>query len=113
WPKAQPASPSARLSAGKRPGSPNAAPAVALSPEQVPTFAPVDPGAVGASSPRRDIFRFPPPTPTRTPTPAPPTPTPIPMPGQKGFVGPMPIPPTPTFTPIVPPAIPYKLVGLF
>jgi hypothetical protein len=50
-----------------------------------------------------------------TPTPRPlPTPTPTPFPPCSAlFVGPCPIQPTPTPTPIVPPAIPYKALGLF
>jgi hypothetical protein len=35
------------------------------------------------------------------------------MPGEKRFIGPMPLPPPPTPTPIIPPPITYKLVGLF
>jgi hypothetical protein len=60
----------------------------------------------------RNVFRFyDAPTPTPLPTPIP-TPTPV-VPGSGQFVGPMPIQPTPTPTPIIPPAIPYKVLGVF
>jgi hypothetical protein len=60
----------------------------------------------------RNVFRFyDAPTPTPRPTPIP-TPTPV-VPGSGQFVGPMPIQPTPTPTPIIPPAIPYKVLGVF
>jgi hypothetical protein len=60
----------------------------------------------------RNVFRFfESPTPTPRPTPIP-TPTPV-QPGSPLFVGPMPIQPTPTPTPIVPPAIPFKALGVF
>jgi len=98
--------PSARR-ATTRSGAP-----VALSPELVPTLAPVD-AKPGIAPVERDIFRFAPPTPTRVPTVPPPTPTPIPMVGSPRFIGPLPLPPTPTPTPIIPPAIPYKLLGMF
>jgi hypothetical protein len=59
-----------------------------------------------------NIFRFrDSPTPTPRPTPVP-TPTPV-LPGSPFYVGPMPIQPTSTPTPIVPPAIPYKALGVF
>ena len=60
----------------------------------------------------RDVFRFHDP-PTPTPPPPTPTPTPFPAQGSGAFVGPMLPTPTPTPTPIVPPQIPYKLLGLF
>ena len=60
----------------------------------------------------RNVFRF-----YDTPTPVPPTPrptaTPVPVPGTGGFIGPLQPTPTPTVTPIIPPAIPYKAVGMF
>jgi hypothetical protein len=60
----------------------------------------------------RNVFRFLD-APTPTPIPAPiPTATPIPA-CSSLFVGPCPIQPTPTPTPIVPPAIPYKVLGVF
>jgi hypothetical protein len=60
----------------------------------------------------RNVFRFfESPTPTPRPTPIP-TPTPV-LPGSPLYVGPMPIQPTPTPTPIVPPAIPFKALGIF
>ena len=61
---------------------------------------------------QRNVFRF-----YDTPTPVPPTPrptaTPVPAQGSKAFVGPLALTPTPTATPILPPAIPYKAVGMF
>jgi hypothetical protein len=61
---------------------------------------------------QRNVFRF-----YDTPTPVPPTPrptaTPVPAQGSRAFVGPLALTPTPTATPIVPPAIPYKAVGMF
>ena len=67
----------------------------------------------GADEPvRRNVFRFfESPTPTPRPTPIP-TPTPI-APCSPQFVGPCPIQPTPAPTPIVPPAIPFKALGVF
>jgi hypothetical protein len=60
----------------------------------------------------RNVFRFhDSPTPTPPPTPVP-TATPV-LPGSPLYVGPMPIQPTPAPTPIVPPAIPYKAIGVF
>ncbi|KAA0255911.1 MAG: hypothetical protein EDX89_04145 [Acidobacteria bacterium] len=65
------------------------------------------PGAV-----TRNPFRF---HEVPTPTPPPPTPTPTPFPAQGSaeFIGPRLPTPVPTATPIVPPPIPYKLVGVF
>jgi hypothetical protein len=60
----------------------------------------------------RNVFSFHVP-PTPTPKPLPPTPTPIPVPGQAQFIGPRLPTPTPTATPIVPPAIPYRALGVF
>lgn len=58
----------------------------------------------------RDVFRF-----YYKPTPVPPTPkpppTPIPLESYHRY--PMPLPPTPAPTPIVPPSIPYTVIGLF
>jgi hypothetical protein len=78
----------------------------------VPDLAQIPPRGAAERDVNRNVFRFydkPTPTPTPLPTPRP---TPI-MPGTPLFVGPMPIPPTPTATPIVPPAIPYKVIGRF
>jgi hypothetical protein len=66
----------------------------------------------GGEKVRRDIFRFYD-APTPTPTPVPPTPTPLPASGTRSFIGPVKPPPPPTPTPIIPPAIPYKAIGLF
>lgn len=60
----------------------------------------------------RNVFAFHVP-PTPTPRPLPPTPTPFPAPGSAGFIGPRLPTPTPTPTPIVPPAIPYRALGVF
>lgn len=57
----------------------------------------------------RNVFRFyDSPTPTRTPIP--PTPTAVVYQGPPAVT---PIPPTPTITPIIPPNIPYKAIGVF
>jgi hypothetical protein len=60
----------------------------------------------------RNVFAFHVP-PTPTPRPLPPTPTPFPMPGSAEFIGPRLPTPTPTATPIVPPAIPFRALGIF
>lgn len=60
----------------------------------------------------RNVFSFHVP-PTPTPRPVPPTPTPLPVPGSIEFVGPRLPTPTPTATPIVPPAIPFRALGIF
>jgi len=60
----------------------------------------------------RNVFAFHVP-PTPTPRPVPPTPTPLPVPGSAEFVGPRLPTPTPTPTPIVPPAIPFRALGIF
>jgi hypothetical protein len=81
-------------------------------PESVPDLASVPPRAGMSDRVARNVFRFyDAPTPTPRPIPTP-TPTPFP-PCSPHFVGPCPIQPTPTPTPIVPPAIPYKALGLF
>ena len=57
----------------------------------------------------RNVFRFhDSPTPTRTPVP--PTPTAVVFQEPPAVT---PIPPTPTVTPIIPPNIPYKAIGIF
>ena len=65
-----------------------------------------------AGAVQRNVFRF-----YDTPTPVPPTPrptaTPVPVQGTGGFIGPLQPTPTPTVTPIIPPAVPYKAVGMF
>jgi hypothetical protein len=60
----------------------------------------------------RNVFSFHVP-PTATPKPLPPTPTPFPAPGSAQFIGPRLPTPTPTATPIVPPAIPFRALGVF
>ena len=60
----------------------------------------------------RNVFSFHVPS-TPTPKPLPPTPTPLPRQGSADFIGPRLPTPTPTATPIVPPAIPYRALGVF
>ena len=60
----------------------------------------------------RNVFAFHVP-PTPTPKPPPPTPTPFPKPGSIEFIGPRLPTPTPTATPIVPPAVPFRALGIF
>ncbi|MBK9087681.1 MAG: hypothetical protein IPL90_00980 [Holophagales bacterium] len=60
----------------------------------------------------RNVFSFHVP-PTATPKPLPPAPTPFPAPGSAQFIGPRLPTPTPTATPIVPPAIPFRALGVF
>jgi len=114
WPRGEaPASARERAVPATRKGSTRAATA-SVAPETVPTLAAFNPKDTGSfEKAQRDPFRFAPPTPTRVPTPLPPTPTPLPAPGTQAFIGPMPLSPTPTATPIIPPAIPYKLIGRF
>ena len=60
----------------------------------------------------RNVFSFHVP-PAPTPRPVPPPPTPIPAQGSVQFIGPQLPTPTPLPTPIVPPAIPYRAIGVF
>ena len=60
----------------------------------------------------RNVFAFHVPPPPPAPPPPPPPP-PFPAPGSAGFIGPRLPTPTPTPTPIVPPAIPYRALGVF
>lgn len=81
-------------------------------PESVPDLARVAERGSKEKEVGRNVFRFhESPTPTPRPTPIP-TPTPL-LPGSPLYVGPMPIQPTPTPTPIIPPAIPFKALGIF
>jgi hypothetical protein len=92
-------------------GRPRAAQGVS-DPESVPDLTRVATRGSAEEHVGRNIFRFfESPAPTPRPTPIP-TPTPV-LPGSPLFVGPMPIQPTPTPTPIVPPAIPFKALGVF
>ena len=68
-------------------------------------------GAIGGAV-VRNVFAFHVP-PTATPKPLPPTPTPFPVPGSGQFIGPRLPTPTAAPTPIVPPAIPYRALGVF
>jgi hypothetical protein len=115
WPRGGDAPRSARESASpaSRRGSRGTATTTTISPEAVPTLAIADVKPTLAAPVERDPFHFAPPTPTKRPTPAPPTPTPLPAQGTERFIGPRLPTPTPTPTPIIPPAIPYKLVGMF
>ena len=103
---AGPAPAIARTGAASRPGD------GPLLPGEIP------PLAIGASRGEvggavvRNVFAFHVP-PTPTPRPLPPTPTPFPAPGSAEFVGPRLPTPTPTATPIVPPAIPFRALGIF
>ncbi|MGE5715505.1 MAG: hypothetical protein ACM369_02550 [Acidobacteriota bacterium] len=81
-------------------------------PESVPDLTRIAPRGSSEEHVGRNVFRFfESPTPTPRPTPIP-TPTPV-LPGSPLYVGPMPIQPTPTPTPIIPPAIPFKALGIF
>jgi hypothetical protein len=81
-------------------------------PESVPDLTRVDERGKRDVVVGRNVFRFyDAPTPTPRPTPIP-TPTPIAA-CSAFFVGPCPIQPTPTPTPIIPPSIPYKVLGIF
>jgi hypothetical protein len=92
-------------------GRPRAARAV-FDPESVPDLTRTAARGSADESVRRNVFRFfDAPMPTPRPTPIP-TPTPI-APCSPQFIGPCPIQPTPTPTPIVPPAIPFKVLGVF
>lgn len=92
-------------------GRPKAARGVS-DPESVPDLTSVAARGSAVEQVGINIFRFrESPTPTPRPTPIP-TPTPV-LPGSPLYVGPMPIQPTPTPTPIIPPAIPFKALGVF
>jgi len=108
------------LPKGGAPGAPEGVPdsgrpraaKVGSDPESVPDLKGVEVRGGGDERVNRNVFRFyDPPTPTPRPTPVP-TSTPV-APGSSLYVGPMPIQPTSTPTPIVPPAIPYKALGVF
>jgi hypothetical protein len=99
-PTARPAGPAPR--SGGPPTSPGDIPPLAISEGRGETG-----GAVV-----RNVFRFHVP-PTPTPRPLPPTPTPFPVPGNAQFIGPRLPTPTPTATPIVPPAVPFRALGVF
>ncbi|HSB63997.1 MAG TPA: hypothetical protein VLJ18_07520 [Thermoanaerobaculia bacterium] len=92
-------------------GRPRAARGVS-DPESVPDLTRIAARGSAEEKVGRNVFRFhESPTPTPRPTPIP-TPTPV-LPGSPLYVGPMPIQPTPTPTPIVPPALPFKALGIF
>ena len=103
---AGPSATAARPGVAVRPGE------GALLPGEIPPLAiGTSRGEVGGAV-VRNVFSFHVP-PTPTPRPLPPTPTPFPAPGSAEFVGPRLPTPTPTATPIVPPAIPYRALGIF
>ncbi|MDX9735208.1 MAG: hypothetical protein RBU36_13855 [Thermoanaerobaculia bacterium] len=103
------AGPSAR---GARPGVAARAGEETLLPGEIPPLAlGTGRGEVGGAV-VRNVFAFHVP-PTPTPKPLPPTPTPFPRPGSVEFIGPRLPTPTPTATPIVPPAIPFRALGIF
>ncbi len=103
------AGPSAR---GARPGAAARAGEETLLPGEIPPLAlGTGRGEVGGAV-VRNVFAFHVP-PTPTPKPLPPTPTPFPRPGSVEFIGPRLPTPTPTATPIVPPAIPFRALGIF
>jgi hypothetical protein len=108
WPEGETTAPAFSGAVARR-GPPGAAPA---SPGEIPPLAlgrgrgDLDGRVV------RNVFAFHVP-PTPTPRPLPPTPTPLPVPGSADFIGPRLPTPTPTATPIVPPAIPFRALGIF
>lgn len=103
------AGPSAR---GARPGVTARVGEETLLPGEIPPLAlGTGRGEVGGAV-VRNVFAFHVP-PTPTPKPLPPTPTPFPRPGSVEFIGPRLPTPTPTATPIVPPAIPFRALGIF
>jgi hypothetical protein len=92
-------------------GRPRAARAGA-NPEDVKDLVRPDDRGDATDAVARNVFRFqdsPTPTPTLSPLP---TATPI-LPGSPLFVGPLPIQPTATPTPIIPPPLPFKALGVF
>jgi hypothetical protein len=108
-----PKGPVAPEGAAADPASGRPRPARGISdPESVPDLASVAARGPTEQQVGRNVFRFfESPTPSPRPTPIP-TPTPV-LPGSPLYVGPMPIQPTPTPTPIIPPAIPFKALGVF
>lgn len=109
----------ARGAAGAGPAATAARPGAAAGPgEETLLPGEIPPLAIGTSRGEvggavvRNVFSFHVP-PTPTPRPLPPTPTPFPAPGSAEFVGPRLPTPTPTATPIVPPAIPFRALGIF
>jgi hypothetical protein len=108
WPE-RGATPEGTPGAVARPARPGAPPA---SPAEVPPLALGQGRGDLDGRVVRNVFAFHAP-PTPTPRPLPPTPTPFPVPGSADFIGPRLPTPTPTATPIVPPAIPYRALGIF
>ncbi len=105
--------------AGAGPSPTAARPGAAVRPGEGPLLpGEIPPLAIGTSRGEvggavvRNVFAFHVP-PTPTPKPLPPTPTPFPRPGSVDFIGPRLPTPTPTATPIVPPAIPFRALGIF
>lgn len=91
----------------KRPGRPVAGAAV---PDEIPEVDFRTSRGDFEQKVARDVFRF-----YQRPTPVPPTPVPqpTPVPADRYHDFPRPIPPTPPPTPIVPPSIPYTVIGMF
>jgi hypothetical protein len=108
WPEGDAPAPAASGAVARR-GRPGAAPA---SPSEIPPLALGQGRGDLDGRVVRNVFAFHVP-PTPTPRPLPPTPTPYPVPGSADFIGPRLPTPTPTATPIVPPAIPYRALGIF
>lgn len=108
---AAPAVRTAAASAAKRPSA--AAGSRALAPEDIRPLEDLMSGRgdIPEKVDRNPFRFFDPPTPV--PRPPTPTPTPFPAQGSTEFIGPRLPTPTPTATPIVPPPIPYKLLGVF
>jgi hypothetical protein len=108
WPEGETTAPALSGTVARR-GPPGAAPA---SPAEIPPLALGQGRGDLDGRVVRNVFAFHVP-PTPTPRPLPPTPTPLPVPGSAEFIGPRLPTPTPTATPIVPPAVPYRALGIF
>ncbi len=111
WPRGTEAGPAAPRPAATGPASRTGG-AAATTPSDIPPLAFGDGREGIGAGVVRNVFAFHVP-PTPTPRPAPPVPTPIPGPCSPRFIGPCRPAPPPPPTPIVPPAIPYKALGVF
>jgi hypothetical protein len=111
WPGSKPKDPAAVASTGAQ-SRPTRTGGAGFTSETIPTLAiDVNRGPMDAGV-QRNVFRFYD-RPTPVPTLPPPPPTRVSVPGDKGFIGPVLPPPPPPPTPIIPPVIPYKAVGIF